>query len=342
MKFSRFLEEKIIFLLANISLLFLLSIYLFFLQIPLIFILVLIILYLGIMFGYLVIEYQLTKKKYNEIIHLVDSLNEKYLITDIIKKPNRMSDRAYYYALKKACKDMNDKISDIEKKSREYQEYIESFAHEIKTPIASLALYSENKQDKQMKREVKRIDNLVEQVLYYARSETVERDYFIRQLDLEELIHHLLMEYRPTLLENKIQLNIHDVKRNIYCDWKWLDFIISQILQNSIKYRNPKIRPNIIEIFAKENKYQVELIIWDNGIGILPSDLPRVLEKGFTGGDRKKEYATGMGLYLCKKLCDKLNLQLEIASEYQNYTEVKIIFPKGDLAKLTSSLPESK
>ena len=150
------------------------------------------------------------------------------------------------------------------------------------------------------------------------------------------------MEYRPTLLENKIQLNIHDVKRNIYCDWKWLDFIISQILQNSIKYRNPKIRPNIIEIFAKENKYQVELIIWDNGIGILPSDLPRVLEKGFTGEDRKKEYATGMGLYLCKKLCDKLNLQLEIASEYQNYTEVKIIFPKGDLAKLTSSLPESK
>ena len=188
MKFSRFLEEKIIFLLANISLLFLLSIYLFFLQIPLIFILVLIILYLGIMFGYLVIEYQLTKKKYNEIIHLVDSLNEKYLITDIIKKPNRMSDRVYYYALKKACKDMNDKISDIEKKSREYQEYIESFAHEIKTPIASLALYSENKQDKQMKREVKRIDNLVEQVLYYARSETVERDYFIRQLDLEELM----------------------------------------------------------------------------------------------------------------------------------------------------------
>lgn len=337
MKFSYFLEEKIVYLLANISLLFFLSIYLFFLEIPLLFLIVLIILYLGIMFSYLIVEFQITKKKYNEIVHLVDSLEEKYLITDVITKPNKISDRAYYYALKKACKEMNDKISNIEEKSREYQEYIESFAHEIKTPIASLALYSENKHDKQIKREIKRIDNLVEQVLYYARSETVEKDYFIKKLDLEELIHHLLMEYRQVLLENKIQLHVHDIKRSIYCDWKWLDFIIGQILQNSIKYRNTKISPNIIEIFTKENKYQVELIIWDNGIGISPSDLPRVLEKGFTGSNRKKEYATGMGLYFGKKLCDKLNLQLTITSEFRQYTEVKIIFPKGDLAKFKAN-----
>ena len=168
-------------------------------------------------------------------------------------------------------------------------------------------------------------------MLFYARSDSVEKDYFVKKVLLEDIVHTVIMEYIDNLIQTKISLDIYNLQNYVYIDEKWITFIICQIVQNSIKYLD---KPNkIIKIHSEENKNNVVLIIEDNGEGILDYDLPRVFEYGFTGSDRQKQYSTGMGLYLCKKLCNKMNLDINIESEYKRFTKVKIIFPKTSLYK---------
>ena len=113
----------------------------------------------------------------------------------------------------------------------------------------------------------------------------------------------------------------------IYTDEKWLMFILSQIVQNSIKYFDKQ--ENRLTIYSQDNGTNILLVIEDNGCGIKESDLSRVFEKGFTGSNRTKTNATGMGLYLSKKLCNRLGLKLNIASEEKEYTKLTLTFPKG-------------
>src|SRR5699024_11095817 len=104
----------------------------------------------------------------------------------------------------KACKAMNDQIGEIEYKRKDYQEYIESFVHEIKTPIAAISLYCDNEKNYSVKEELQKIYHLVEQILFYARSENPEKDYFIKEVSLEEVVHQSLMEYKDYILGKKI------------------------------------------------------------------------------------------------------------------------------------------
>ncbi len=110
-------------------------------------------------------------------------------------------------------------------------------------------------------------------------------------------------------------------------------FIISQIIQNSIKYLD-KDKKKEIEVWGENSNNYINLIIKDNGCGIKESDLVRIFEKGFTGTNRKKGYSTGMGLYLTKKLCDKLGLKLQIQSKEKEFTKLTITFPKSGLHKI--------
>ena len=125
------------------------------------------------------------------------------------------------------------------------------------------------------------------------------------------------------------------MKGVVYTDSKWCVFIINQILQNAVKYSKDDDRK--IEIYAKNQKEKVILFIKDNGIGIKKGEVARVFEKGFTGenGRRNAQKATGIGLYLCKKLCDKLGLALELDSEKNIGTEVRIVFPKSSFISET-------
>ena len=224
---------------------------------------------------------------------------------------------------------MNDKISEIEKNERDYEEYMESFAHEIKTPIAALSLYADNQKDESLKYEVRKIEEYVEQVLYYARSDTTEKDYFVKKIKLNEIIHPLILKNKDLLLHNHIIMNVHDLDVLVYTDEKWLTFMISQVLNNAIKYLDKEEKT--IEIYSEVRDNQVVLIILDNGCGIRASDVPRVFDKGFTGSNRKKEYATGIGLYLVRKLSEKLNIRVSIDSKYQEYTKVSFVFPKSEI-----------
>ena len=327
MSFGTFLEKNISFLLFQFFLCFLIFLTFFLLEISFMFTLLLILLIALFTFIYLYCIYFSKKKKALQIINSCNDLEEKYYISEMLRKEDSIEGYPYYYVLKEACKAMNDKISNIEKNERDYEEYIESFAHEIKTPIAAISLYAENKEDETLKYEIRKIEEYVEQILYYARSDTAEKDYFVKKIKLNEIIHPLILKNKDVFLNNHIKLNVHDLEVLVYTDEKWLSFMISQVLNNAIKYLDKNKKE--IEIYSEVKDNQVVLVILDNGCGIRASDAPRVFDKGFTGSNRKREYATGIGLYLVKKLSEKLDIKVSIDSKYQEYTKVSFVFPKS-------------
>lgn len=328
----KFLEEKIFFLLFQMTFILGISLFLHIFAIPKLYILTFVLVLLAFTFLYLFLDFYKIRKKINRIKKQLLSLEEKYLIAEVVEKPKNLESRAYYDALQKACKAMNDKISQLEKEKEDYQEYIESFAHEIKTPIAILKLESEEKKESLLKEEIGNIENRVEQMLYYARMKTTEKDYFVKKVNIEEVVHSVLLNYKDYLLKQKVSLEVTNINQIVYTDEKWLIFILSQVMQNAIKYQNKKTKKIKIEGVEKEN--QVIVKIEDNGCGIKEKDRTRVFESSFTGENRSNKQATGMGLYLAKKLCDKLGLRMTIDSKENEYTRIEIIFPKGKMHNL--------
>lgn len=286
-----------------------------------------------IVFGaYLFFQYKNRKEFYNEISKSIDNLDKKYLISEVIDKPVYLEAEPYYYLLKKASKSMREEINSIKNERKEYKEYIEQWIHEVKTPISSIKLIEENNKtsvSRLVLQELENLDRYVEQALFYARSEEVEKDYLIKEMSLENCINRVIIKNKQIFILNNIDVEIENVDKNVYCDDKWLGFIINQIVVNASKYRNPE-NPKV-KIYTEDIKNGIQLIIEDNGLGISQSELNRVFEKGFTGSKgRLNNKSTGIGLYLCKKLCEKLGLIIDIESKENLYTKVIIVFPKGN------------
>ena len=223
---------------------------------------------------------------------------------------------------------MNSNLS-----GEDYKEYIELWIHEIKIPIATSKMIIENNKNeitKSIYEELDKIENYTEQALFYARSNTANKDYIIKKTNLEKIVNNVILKNKAELIHKKIQLDIHDINVEVKTDSKWVIFILNQIINNSIKYK--KQNENLkIEIFTKKQKESICLYIKDNGIGIKKGEITRVFEKGFTGSNGRilNKKSTGIGLYLCKKLCDKLGMAIELNSEENVGTEIKLIFPLG-------------
>ena len=284
-----------------------------------------------ILVTFLFFQYKNRKALFNHISKSADSLDKKYLISEVIDKPVYLEAEPYYYLLKKASKSMREEINSIKNERKEYKEYIEQWIHEVKTPIASIKLIEENNKtdiSRLILQELETLDRYVEQALFYARSEEVEKDYLIKEMSLENCINKVIIKNKQIFILNNIDIEIDNVDKNVYCDIKWLEFILNQIVVNASKYRNsenPKVK-----IYAEDIKNGIQLIIEDNGLGIPEAEINRVFEKGFTGSKgRLNNKSTGIGLYLCKKLCEKLGLAISIESKENLYTKIIIIFPKG-------------
>ena len=181
-----------------------------------------------------------------------------------------------------------------------------------------------NQTFRNIRMENRKIENYVDMVLYHARSEQVYKDYLIRETGLQEIIYEALEKERLLLIQSHVQAEV-SCKEKVYTDKKWCVFIINQLILNSIKYRS---EAPVLLFYASLNKNSITLTIEDNGKGIPAEDLPRIFEKGFTGRNgREHGKATGMGLYLCKKLCDKLGIGLSAQSEYGKGTKMLLTFP---------------
>lgn len=280
---------------------------------------------------YLFFQYKNRKELFEKILKSVENLDKKYLISEVIEKPIYLEGEPYYNLLKQASKSMREEINSIKNGRKEYKEYIEQWIHEVKTPIASIKLIEENNKTmtaRSVLQELENLDRYVEQALFYARSEEVEKDYLIKEMALEPCINKVLIKNKQIFILNSIDVEIDNVDKNIYCDSKWLEFIVNQIIVNAVKYR--KLEAPRVKIYTNNIKNGIQLIIEDNGLGIPENEINRVFDKGFTGSKgRLNNKSTGIGLYLCKKLCNKLGLIIHIESQENLYTKVIITFPKG-------------
>ncbi len=282
---------------------------------------------------YIIYDFNRRKKFYNKFLNDLDLLDKKYLITEMIEKPNFYEGEILYDALYDIDKSMSEKIKEYSLSIADFKEYIELWIHEVKLPLASMNLIIHNHKelsDKKIIEQLKRIDDDVEQVLYYVRSENAEKDYLIKETELDRAISNVAMRNKDILLENNIDFEVEVGNKKVLTDSKWLEFIVNQIVSNSIKYIRDGVE-HLIRITAEENSKSIFLKIYDNGIGIEKSDIPKVFDKTFTGNNgRKIETSTGMGLYIAKQLCKKLGHKITIDSKENEYTEVSIIFNKND------------
>ena len=226
---------------------------------------------------------------------------------------------------------MYENVNKYKYMGEEYKDYIELWIHEIKIPIASGKMIIENNKNeitKSIEEELDKVENYIEQALFYARSNTVEKDYYIKTAILKEIVNESIKKNKKQLMNEKISLDLHDLDIEVKTDNKWIVFILNQIVQNSIKYRKQDSTLEI-EIYAQQGKNNNILYIKDNGIGIKKGEITRVFEKGFTGtnGRLSNKKSTGIGLYLCKKLCEKIGIAIELNSVQNEGTEIRIVFP---------------
>lgn len=218
----------------------------------------------------------------------------------------------------------------------EYEEYIEAWAHEIKTPLGLMTFVLDNRKEEISPIVYKRLQYVrtkmqedIERMLYYARLKSTFNDYFFKELSLKESCIEVIEEYKVILQEKSIDviLDIGDYK--VLSDKRGIQFIIRQIISNSVKYKNIEISDPHIVITSYENEKNIILTIRDNGIGVKEYDVPFIFEKAFTGeiGEQRKN-STGMGLYLAKQMAKNLKITLEVNNNYTHGFEISLLFPK--------------
>ena len=277
--------------------------------------------------------YYRRKNYYKRIFSILGELDKKYLIAEMVGNTEFSDGKILKEILEEASKSMTEHVNEFKFLTEDYKEYIELWIHEIKIPIATSKMIIENNKNevtKSIDEELDKIEDYTEQALFYARSNAVEKDYIIKKTNLEKIVNTVIMKNKNEFIQEKIHLDIHDVDIEVGTDSKWVVFILNQIIHNSIKYK--KQDENLqIEIFTKKNKENTILYIKDNGIGIKKGEITRVFEKGFTGSNGRisNKKSTGIGLYLCKKLCDKLGMAIELNSEENVGTEIKLVFPQN-------------
>lgn len=277
------------------------------------------------------LEFRRLKKQYEELRDAAAAIDEKYLMAELMEKTTSMEQTLFKEVLSDMGKSMAEYVNRYKREMKEYKEYIELWIHEVKLPIAAADMIITNHKNEitsEIGVQLKRIEGYTEQALYYARSNDVEKDYLIKDVLLEDVVGEVLAANRKELIAIGTTLSLHDLQYKVKSDSKWLVFIIGQLVNNSMKYAGDKTLH--LEAYAEEKKECIRFHLKDNGAGIKQSEQSRVFDKGFTGTNgRSGKKSTGIGLYLCKKLCGRLGNSIEICSEKGNGCEIIITFPKS-------------
>jgi len=278
---------------------------------------------------YLMIDFILRRK------HCI-TLKKLLLINDMdwinsMPKPFDSEQRVYDELLHKFYQDSYKKMEEHGSKSREDLEFITMWVHEIKTPIAASKLIIENSLNEPTEKilytiedEIDKIEDYVHMALFYSRSNDFAMDYMIDNVCLEKIVKDCIKREYASIINKKLHIEMNDLAVIVDTDEKWLGFIVKQILDNAIKYSQPGSK---IKIFSKQKEKEIVLYVEDNGEGIRVEDLSRIFEKNFTGMNGRNYYSsTGIGLYLSKKLAQKLGHLITVTSEQDEGTTVSIHF----------------
>lgn len=285
-------------------------------------------------------EYFRKKSFYDNVLNSLEELDKKYLLPEILPRPGFYEGEILMDTLESSGKSMAENVAEYRRQAREFREYIELWVHEAKIPIASLRLMLHNARKeegeddrliKKMTGQLERLDEYIENVLYYARSENAEKDHIIKEVSLRKAFGAVAVRNREVLQPLDVHIETSGLDVSVLTDGKWLEFMLGQLLSNSIKYASDE-RPLSLTVSAEESDGKILLHFKDNGMGISAGDLPYVFEKSFTGRNgRRDARSTGMGLYIVKNLCDKLGHGIEVYSEEGLYTEFVLSFSKQSL-----------
>lgn len=245
---------------------------------------------------------------------------------------------SYYLQIIRKIVELKDseKFNEVDEYKRslsELNDYITKWVHEIKIPVSVCNLVLERIDEscslndiKILKEQINKIEYYIEQVLYISRASSYEEDITIAQVDLDKLIKKIVRKNSYLFIDKNISLELNDLNYEITTDSKWLGYMIGQIINNGCKYTQGDGQ---VKIYAEDDEKYLHLKIRDNGVGIDKKSLDRVFDKGYTGDSGMNlSKSTGMGLYIVKKMCDKLNYKISVESVKGDFTEFTLSINK--------------
>lgn len=252
----------------------------------------------------------------------LESIKGSLRAIDILPESTDPIENEYQRILSSAYKEVLAEQEDMEQKYNDMMDYYTLWVHQIKTPIAAIRLLLQSGMDgsrEELEAELFRIEQYVEMVLSYLRLDSKSTDFVIRRCSIDDMIHQSVKKFAKQFIRKKISLVYEGTDASVLTDEKWMCFVIEQLLANALKYTHT----GSITVTADEK----HLSVADTGIGIAPENLPRVFEKGYTGyNGRSDKRATGIGLYLCRRILTKLGHGIVAESEVGKGTKITVSF----------------
>lgn len=339
MKLHDYLKDKGLVLLVNAAGLFFLSLFLRLSAVRTGDILIICIFWFLILTIWLAADFYRSRKHFCHLFTLLAELDQSYLISEVMEASPRLTDRLYREIIRSSNRSVIEKIHALEDCQRDYKEYIEQWIHEVKLPLTAARLLCENQpcqEDRKLLMELGKIEKKVDQVLFYARMEHAYQDYLIHPVNLRKTVLTAIAENKAYFIQSAMQIDFalpEEPPVIVSTDEKWVVFLLGQVFANSIKYCRKE--GALVRIYVQRGKQKLTLIVEDNGLGIPAEDLGRIFDKGFTGKNgRTGAKSTGIGLYLCKRLCDKLGIGLSCESVEGQFTRILFTFPDSDFQKI--------
>lgn len=253
-------------------------------------------------------------KYYKKHLLLRDAINNITVTLERLPESNYLIEQDYQKLLSVLYQERKELISQADNKHTEMIDYYTLWAHQIKTPISAMRLLLQSEDDApftaELNQELFKIEQYVEMVLQYLRLESMSSDLVLMEYPLEDLVRQAVKKYSVVFIHKKISLNLKNFSCQVLTDEKWLVFVLEQLLSNALKYT---LKGSVSIYMASDERKT--LVLEDTGIGIRPEDIPRIFDRGFTGyNGRMDKKSTGIGLYLCREILNKLGHTIRITS----------------------------
>ncbi|MGG5371217.1 two-component system sensor histidine kinase SapS [Enterococcus sp. AZ196] len=291
----------------------------------------LLVLQLFLVFLFFTIDYYRRKKWYKEFDKQEDSHLQHF-----VESATNSEERMIQEYVNQQVREHHLMLEQLLNSQKDQKDYMDSWIHEIKVPLAAVDLILSaiefdipDEKFVLLQNEIQQIDEYVEQILYYSRSDEFVNDYLIQEYSLKKIIQPIIRSQANYFIQKNLQLTLTENDAKVLTDAKWIEFIFRQLLSNAIKYTPDNGK---ITITIETKSAGSSLILEDNGVGIPPEDLGRIFDKGFTGenGRKAQQHSTGLGLYLAKKLAEKLGVVLTAKSTMNGGTTMTLFFPRLD------------
>ncbi len=275
--------------------------------------------------GALIWDYVRARRQHRTLTSLAEALPPA--LPDALPAPGSQTEADYQALLTALWRENARLTAEHEERERDMEDYYTVWAHQIKTPIAAMRLTLSGEETdlaRSLRSELLRVEQYADMVLVYLRLGAESGDYVFRETALDGVIRAAARRFSAEFIRRGIRLDFTPTDLTLITDEKWLRFVLEQLLSNALKYTPA----GAVRIFAEGRT----LCIADTGIGIAPEDLPRIFQKGYTGHNgRADQRATGLGLYLCRRVCENLGIGLSAESELGRGTVLRFALDQYDL-----------